>query len=142
MRILDVEGNELECFDAAAGYLTEESIFKAHHKAEDSVKEEWHYEVVAEYPNGGKDVKRVIDKPGIEEKEAFDEYETILRFTPYTEKELAEIRIEELKKMLFETDYNILKVVEGAQNLSDCAEIVKKRAEWRKEINTLERVLQ
>ena len=44
------------------------------------------------YPNGGKDVKKVIDAPGVEAKEAWDEYETIQRYMLYTEEELEEIK--------------------------------------------------
>lgn len=52
--------------------------------------------------------------------------------------EVARERIDELKKMLADTDYNILKIVEGAATLTEMAETIKKRASWRKEINDLE----
>lgn len=48
-------------------------------------------------------------------------------------------RISELKQNLADTDYNILKIVEGAATLSEMASIIAKRAQWRKEINELER---
>ena len=56
-------------------------------------------------------------------------------------KELALERIAELKQNLFDTDYNILKVVEGAATVSEMAEVIAKRAMWRKEINELEKEL-
>jgi hypothetical protein len=59
-----------------------------HHEAIKAVEEVGHYEVVAEYPNGGKDVEWIVDTPGVEAKEAWDEYEDILRYIPYTETEL------------------------------------------------------
>lgn len=88
MRILDEAGEEIRNPDLKLGYLTEENILIAHHERVEWVPEQWHYETVEEYPNGGKDVERVIDVPGVEEKEAWDEYETILRYVPYTQKEL------------------------------------------------------
>ena len=89
MRILDLNGMELENPDLSLGYLREEKILIVHHEAVEAVEEQWHYETVAEYPNGGKDVAKVIDAPGVEAKDAWDEYETIQRYVPYTEEELA-----------------------------------------------------
>ena len=44
-----------------------------HHDAVQHVEEQGHYEVIAEYPNGGKDVRWVIDVPGVEGHDAYDE---------------------------------------------------------------------
>ena len=92
MRILDIDGNELESPDLSLGYLSEENILTAHHPAVEAIAEQWHYETVAEYPNGGKDVKKVVDVPGVEAREAWDEYETISRYIPYTEEELESMK--------------------------------------------------
>ena len=91
MRILDENNIELteEQINFELGYLRPESIISIHHEAVEEVKEVGHYEVIAEYPNGGKDVIWVIDVPGIEAKEAWDEYEDIQRYVLYTEEELA-----------------------------------------------------
>ena len=89
MRILDLNGMELENPDLSFGYLREEKILIVHHEAMEAVEEQWHYETVAEYPNGGKDVAKVIDAPGVEAQDAWDEYETVQRYVPYTEEELA-----------------------------------------------------
>ena len=89
MRILDLNGMELENPDLSLGYLTEEEILISHHEAVEAAAEQLHYETIAEYPNGGRDVKRVVDVPGVEAKDAWDEYETIQRYVPYTEEELA-----------------------------------------------------
>lgn len=90
MKIIDKDGNELKSADRSKGRLVKEKRFVAHHEAVEAVQEKWHYEVVAEYPNGGKDVKKVIDVPGVEAAEAWDEYENVMRFVEYTEEELAE----------------------------------------------------
>ena len=91
MRILDMNGMELDSPDLSRGYLTEEEILIAHHDAVEAVQEQWHYETTAVYPNGGKDVAKVVDVPGVEAKDAWDEYETVQRYAPYTEEELAAI---------------------------------------------------
>lgn len=91
MRILDENNIELteEQINLELGYLRPESIISIHHKATKEVKEVGHYEVIAEYPNGGKDVVWIIDVPGVEAKEAWDEYEDIQRYILYTEEQLA-----------------------------------------------------
>lgn len=90
MRILDHNGNELHEVDYEKGYLTEEKLFIQHHEAIEAVEEEGHFEVIKEYPNGGKDVDWKIDVPAVEAVDAWDEYEDILRYTPFTEEEIAE----------------------------------------------------
>lgn len=139
MRIFDELDNLLETFDETKGYLKNDSLFIRHHEAVEAVEERGHWETIAEYPNGGKDVDWVIDVPAVEAKEAWDEYEDILRFVPFSVKELAERRVADLKGKLFDTDYKILKIVEGASTISEMADIIKQRAAWRKEINELER---
>lgn len=108
-RILDKNGNELkqEDIDLNAGKLVDETI-TVHHDAVEGVKEVSHVEVLKEYyetgPDGapvldadghkivfGKDVKTVIDVPGVEAKEAYDEQEEIQRYIPYTPEELDKI---------------------------------------------------
>ena len=89
MRILDENNVEITAPDLTLGHLVEEEVFVAHHPAVEAVREQWHYETVNDYLNGGKDVVKVIDVPGVEAKDAWDEYETIKRYVPYTEEELA-----------------------------------------------------
>ena len=57
---------------------------------------------------------------------------------PFGQEELDLIKIVELKKRLSETDYVILKMIEGELTMEDCAETIAKRKGWRKEINKLE----
>lgn len=91
MRIFDINNIELTNPDLSRGYLKEDRIFVKHHEAVEPVEEQWHYEVIAEYPNGGKDIQKVIDVVGVEAKDAWDEYEDIQRYIEYTEDELKEI---------------------------------------------------
>ena len=138
MRILDENDIEIISPDYEKGYLKSDSLFIIHHEAKEAVEEQGHWEVIAEYPNGGKDVDWVIDIPGEPAKEAWDEYENIQRFIAYTEKELAERRIDELKYKLSNTDYVVIKIAEGAATHEDYAELIEQRVQWRSEINALE----
>lgn len=138
MRILNQQNEEIYDYDSTLGYLQKDTHFVMHHEAVEAVEEQGHYEVIAEYPNGGKDVEWVIDIAGIEAQEAYDEYEDILRYIPYTQKELNTFRINELKQKLFETDYTVLKIVEGVSTWDEYAEIIANRKAWREEINKLE----
>lgn len=124
--------------DFSAGTLNEESILVAHHEAVEACSEEGHYEVIAEYPNGGKDVEWIVDVPAVEAKEAYDEYETILRYTPLTEKDLDRREVLKLKQKLSETDYCIIKIMEGSATTEEYSDIIVQRKNWRKMINELE----
>lgn len=141
MRIFDEQNILLESYDQAKGYLKPDSLFVCHHEAVEATEEQGHWETIKEYPNGGKDVEWVIDVEAAEAKEAWDEYEDILRYVTFAEKELANRRIAELKQKLFDTDYNVIKIVEGAATLTEMADIIAQRALWRKEINELEEEL-
>ena len=90
MRILDANGNEILNPDYSLGYIVEEELFITHHNAVEAVEEVGHYEVICEYPNGGKDVEWIVDVEAVEAVEAWDEYETIHRYIEYTDEELAE----------------------------------------------------
>lgn len=140
MRILDHLGNEkmLDDLDLDAGFLKEERILIARHKAIEARDEEGHYEVVKEYPNGGVDVKWIVDTPAIEAKEAYDEYETILRYAPFAEKDLDQRKILELKQKLSETDYCIIKIMEGSSTEEEYSDVISERKKWRRMINELE----
>ena len=140
MRILDYLGNEkvLDDLDLDTGFLKEERILIAQHKAVEARDEEGHYEIIKEYPNGGADVKWVVDIPAIEEKEAYDEYETILRYTPFAEKDLDQRKILELKQKLSETDYCIIKIMEGSSTAEEYSDVISERKKWRQMINELE----
>ena len=89
MRILNLDGVEI-IPDDTLGYTQEEVILIQHHDAIEAVEEQWHYEVIKEYPTGGKDLQKIIDVPGVVASEAWDETEDILRWYPYTEEELAQ----------------------------------------------------
>lgn len=82
---------ELKEYDLNKGHLKLDKLFIRHHEAVEEIKEQWHYETIAEYPNGGKDVSKVIDVPYQAPQEAFDEYEDIYVYILYTYEELEEL---------------------------------------------------
>lgn len=89
MKIIDSNGNPIEAPDLTKGYLKQETQ-TIHHDAVKAVEEVSHYETIAEYPNGGKDVRKVVDVPGVAAQEAYDEEVEVQRYILYTAEELAE----------------------------------------------------
>nr|DAH37961.1 MAG TPA: TERNARY PROTEIN-DNA COMPLEX (NFAT-FOS-JUN/DNA) FACTOR, NFAT, NF-AT, AP-1.7A [Caudoviricetes sp.] len=88
MKILDETGAIIENPDLTLGYLVGDTEPLAH-PAIEGVEEVSHYETVAEYPGGGRDVRRVIDVPGVAAKAAWTEQVPIQRYVRYTAEELA-----------------------------------------------------
>ena len=129
MKILGQNNIELteEEVNLELGYLKPESIVSVHHEAIEETKEVGHYEVIAEYPNGGKDVAWIIDVPGIEAREAWDEYEDIQRYVLYTEEELtardAEKKAKEEEAML---NAQLRRLAANAVTWDELAEAFKK----------------
>lgn len=82
---------ELKEYDLNKGHLKLDKLFIRHHEAVEEIKEQWHYETIAEYPNGGKDVEKIIDVPYQVPQEEYDEYEDIYVYIPYTDEELEEL---------------------------------------------------
>ena len=88
MKIIDETGAVMENPDLTLGYLTgstEEII----HPAVEGVEEQWHWETVTEYPNGGRDVQKVIDVPGVPAQAAWTEQVPVQKYIRYTAEELA-----------------------------------------------------
>lgn len=88
MKIIDENGAALENPDLTLGWLRDETEAMKH-PAQEGVPELSHYETVAEYPNGGKDVRKIIDREGIPARDAWTEQVPIQRYIRYTAEELA-----------------------------------------------------
>lgn len=73
--------------DLSIGYL-KNSTRTEHHEAVHGVEEKWHYETIREYPNGGKDIIKVVDVTGVKAQAAWDEEIPIQIYVPYTQEEL------------------------------------------------------
>lgn len=94
--IYNEQMERIENPDMTLGYLRPGTRTE-HHDAVEGVTEVWHYETVAEYPNGGKDVQKVVDVPGVEAKAAWDEDIPIQIYVPYTQEELDRMEAERNK---------------------------------------------
>lgn len=91
MDMYDERGNPVTDYDPAKGRLEMQKRMH-HHEAVEAVEEQGHWETVAEYPEtGGRDVQWVVDVPGVEAQEAWDEEEVYWLYIPYTEEELAQM---------------------------------------------------
>lgn len=88
MKIIDENGAVIETPDLTLGYLVDETE-PMEHPAVEGVDEVSHYETVAEYPNGGRDVRKVIDVPGVPAQAAWTEQIPVQRYIRYTSEELA-----------------------------------------------------
>lgn len=89
MKIIDETGAVITAPDLELGYLVDDTE-TVHHDAVEAVEEVSHYETIAEYPNGGKDVRKVVDVSGVDAKDAYDEEVEVRRYILYTSEELAE----------------------------------------------------
>ncbi|MCH5351190.1 MAG: hypothetical protein J1F39_04395 [Clostridiales bacterium] len=89
MRVFDKDKKtELTEFDKNKGRLVPETL-TVHVAARPYVPEKCHYETVKEYPNGGKDVVRIVDVPCEPAVPEHDETQDILVYIPYSDDELA-----------------------------------------------------
>lgn len=100
MKIIDEHGNPIETPDLSLGRL-ENTTQTIHHDAVAGVEEVSHYETET-LPDGtpaiyydadgrekGRDVRKVVDVPGVEAKDAWDEEEQVQVYHVYTTEELA-----------------------------------------------------
>ena len=88
MKIIDENGAVVENPDLTLGYLVG-GTEPVEHPAVEGVEEQWHWETVTEYPNGGRDVQKIVDRPGVTAQEEWLEQVPIQRYIRYTAEELA-----------------------------------------------------
>lgn len=129
MRILDILDNEIFTYDKNTHYLIEDTILVAHHDEIQAVEEQGHYKVIAEYPNGGKDVEWVIDVPGVLHQDAWDEFENILRLVEFKPEELLDLDL--MEALRHESEKTPIPEVDRV------AELEKEIAELKLLINSL-----
>lgn len=116
MKIIDSNGVEIANPDLTKGYLKPETQ-TIHHDAVAGVEEVSHYETIREYPNGGKDVKKVVDVKAVPVQEAYDEEVEVQRYVLYTAEELAaqeKVRKEAEEKAQLPTAEERLAALEAA----------------------------
>lgn len=93
MIIIDEHGNPIDSPDLTLGWLKDDPEI-IHHDAVAAVEPVTHYEYKT-YPNGGRDRITVVDVPGVEGKDAWDETVERQRYILYTAEELAEKQAQE-----------------------------------------------
>jgi DNA primase large subunit len=93
---------ELTIYDLEKGYLKDDKLFIKHHEAVAEVKEKGHYEKRASKHSEYPDIFWVVDTPRVRPQEAWDEYEDIQVYVPYTEEELAKIKQEKYENKVVE----------------------------------------
>lgn len=80
-------------YDLSKGKLVKDKIVKKY--PEIQAKEPVvRYELIKEYPNGGKEFKEVIVEKGVKYQPAHEEEVDVLVYIPYTENELTKINAE------------------------------------------------
>ena len=128
MKIIDSSGVEIATTDLTKGYLKQETQ-TAHHDAVAGVEEISHYETET-LPDGtpaiyydadgrekGRDVRKVVDVPGVDPQPAWDEEVPVQRYILYTAEELAaqeKARKEAEKKAQLPTAEERLAALEAA----------------------------
>ena len=122
MKIIDENGAALENPDLTLGWLRDETE-AVEHPAQEGVPELSHYETVAEYPNGGKDVRKIIDREGIPARDAWTEQVPIQRYILYTDEELAEQEAERKKQAEREALPETVKALQAALEDADALNV-------------------
>ena len=120
MEIYNGNMERIENPDLSLGYLVPGTRTE-HHAAVQGVAEVWHYETVAEYPKGGKDIRKVVDVPGVEAREAWDEEIAIQIYTPYTQEELDRMEAERNKPT---TEERLAALEEENRQLKEALELL------------------
>ena len=103
--IMEIYNEKMELIenpDLSLGWLKSD-VRIVHHEAIEKVEEVWHYETVRTYPNGSKDVEKIIDIPGVQARDAWDEEVPIRIYVKYTKEELDEIEANKNKLTQFQT---------------------------------------
>ena len=153
MKIIDEMGNPIQTADPATGRLVQERRFVAHHEARPEQQEQSHHEVTERFANGGQLVQKVIDVPYQAAQKAWDEYEDVLVYRPFTQAEVAQMQIEQLKENLNQTDYITAKAIDRAVSAGSITELLQvfsairveyldtfaQREAWRSSIRELEK---
>lgn len=117
MKIIDDKtGQTIENPDLTLGYLKDETE-AVEHPAVEGMAELSHYETVAEYPNGGRDVRKVIDRVGVPARDAWTEQVPIQRYILYTAEELAEQEAERKKQEEREALPETVKVLQNENTM-------------------------
>lgn len=106
--------------------MTDYSNWKILKSEADEKAEE--YAQVAEWCNKGQEYH--IEEQG--------EYYAVAKNPEPAEEDIKQARIAELKQLLSDTDYVVIKIAEGAATVEEYADVIEQRRAWREEIRELE----
>lgn len=124
MKIIDENGVVLtDEPNLDLGYLVFETEI-VHHDAVAAIPAKWHREPMGEpYPNGGQDMRRVIDEPAVAAQPAWDEEVEIQRYIRYTAEELAERKAQqehaEKQQAILDKLPELIESIQSAQSDTD-----------------------
>jgi hypothetical protein len=65
------------------------------------------------------------------------EYYAVVKNPEPTEEDIKQARIAELKQLLADTDYVVIKIAEGSATKEEYADVIEQRKDWRAEIREL-----
>lgn len=137
MKVYDeTKSYEMTVYDLERGKLVPDKLFVTHHPKTPEIPAVKHREV-KRFTNGGASAEWVIDIPAVPAKPAWDEYEDIMVYVPFTVQELEEKRAEEIKARLAELSEDFVQVWAGAV-ISD---IEERKREFVKLHNELRGIL-
>ncbi len=130
-----------EQVDYEKGYLKLDKKFVVHHEAVEA-KEAVYDTVTEQLENGSSQTFHPLITPAIKAQDAYDEYEDIQVYVPYTEMKLKEIafnaRIDELRRILQELDYDINACEDGVIKAKTLEEYRAERVAVRNELRALQ----
>lgn len=135
---------EYDNIDFNAGYLVDmEDVI--HHDAIEGKAEKGHYQTIAEYENGGKDVVWVVDEEAIEPQEAYDEIIQYQIYIPYSKEYMEHKEViaqyKDTLNKLAKSDHKLLKYLEGYYTDEEYEPIKQIREGYRKAIRELTKQL-
>ena len=138
MRIFDKD-KLFEIFDVdlTRGYLREDKRLVSHHEPVPDIPEKSHYAIDKVFKNGGVSYKKVVDSPAIPGKPAFDEYEDIYVYVPYSEDELKNKRLDEIRERMNQLSQDFIQAWAGAQ----IYDLEERKAEFSNLHNELRAIL-
>jgi len=134
--------------DMKNGYFGHDRIQTGFTDAISEVKEQGRYEVEQEFPNGGKTMKWIVERPFVAGQPSKPIFEYVKIYKPFTaEEKFFEQNEETINKLqesldyLSATDQSAFRFLEGDISESEFDPIRNKRKEVRLEINRLQSIL-
>ena len=92
MKVVNQEGVEIQEYDLETGKLVPSRLLVQHHEAVEFQAAQYEDQLVEEYENGGRLYNHICVSPAVQGKPAWDEYEDVKMYVPYTKEELEEIQ--------------------------------------------------